>query len=210
MWAFDRDGRAERVQVELDRALARLLLGAVLDLCEEKGVEPTLELIVQHATRGGGLPFGLAGLLRAAHAQDVRSALRRMIALGFLRRENEGRLGLTFLGLDVLEGRLQHDAGMGLWRVAFPPAGDPELVERLRSYRTERAAALEVRPYRVLTDRQIHTVAHAKPRTLGTLAALPRVGPMTVATVGSDLIRLVTNYLEDFPARVPYGSGTDR
>ena len=70
-------------------------------------------------------------------------------------------------------------------------AVDPQLLARLKGWRTEEARRRSVPPYVVFHDRTLEAVAAARPGALDELAKIKGVGPAKLATYGEDLLRLL-------------------
>ena len=70
-------------------------------------------------------------------------------------------------------------------------AVDPELVERLRTWRSQRAKADGVPPYVIFHDRHLQAIAAAKPQTLRALAAVDGMGPRRLEFYADELLALI-------------------
>jgi ATP-dependent DNA helicase RecQ len=72
-----------------------------------------------------------------------------------------------------------------------PADADPELLLRLKAWRTEEARRRSVPPYVIFHDRTLAAIAAARPRTPGELARIKGVGPAKLAAYGDALLQLV-------------------
>ena len=71
-------------------------------------------------------------------------------------------------------------------------AVDPELLSRLKAWRTEEARRRSVPPYVIFHDRTLTAIAAARPAALADLARIKGVGPAKLATYGEALVRLTS------------------
>jgi ATP-dependent DNA helicase RecQ len=72
-----------------------------------------------------------------------------------------------------------------------PAAADPELMLRLKAWRTEEARRRSVPPYVIFHDRTLAAIAAARPRTPGELTRIKGVGTAKLAAYGDALLQLV-------------------
>jgi DNA helicase-2/ATP-dependent DNA helicase PcrA len=72
-----------------------------------------------------------------------------------------------------------------------PGEVDLALFERLRAWRSERAAAQKVPAYVVFTDATLAAIAQARPRTVAELVRLPGIGQRKLDMYGEDVLALV-------------------
>jgi ATP-dependent DNA helicase RecQ len=70
-------------------------------------------------------------------------------------------------------------------------AADPELLGRLKTWRTEEARRRSVPPYVIFHDRTLANISAARPGALGDLARIKGVGPAKLAAYGEELLRLL-------------------
>jgi ATP-dependent DNA helicase RecQ len=68
---------------------------------------------------------------------------------------------------------------------------DPEVLGRLKRWRTEEARRRSLPPYVIFHDRTLAAVAAARPRGLDELARVKGLGPAKLAAYGEDLLRLL-------------------
>ena len=68
---------------------------------------------------------------------------------------------------------------------------DPELVEALRDWRSERARRTKVPAYRILTNKALAAIAAARPKSLDALAVIHGVGPKVLERHGPDILKIV-------------------
>ncbi len=199
---FERGFVREAVLVReaLDRALAQTLLAAVCACWRRDGVPPTRTGVTNFVR---GVPVGeetvatsvtpeAMGILHAVPARDVRAGLDLLVEWGLLDRDPAAscRLHATMDGLELLSGHGDRVA-VGLHRTLFGEPVCGALTAALKQYRTRKAEELELKPYRILTDRGIGGIARARPKTLAELAAVPTIGPMTLGTYGEDILAVV-------------------
>jgi ATP-dependent DNA helicase RecQ len=140
------------------------LLGVLADagLVERRGIE-------------GGRPGAFVLALTAEG---------RAVAKGEVRPE---------LDLPARAGPRRRPARGGALAAAEPdPAdADPELLARLKSWRTEEARRKSVPPYVIFHDRTLAAVAVARPGTTEELARIKGVGPAKLESYGEALLRLM-------------------
>jgi ATP-dependent DNA helicase RecQ len=70
-------------------------------------------------------------------------------------------------------------------------AADPELLARLKRWRTDEAARQAVPPYVVFHDRTLVAIAATRPGTTERLADIKGVGPSKLARYGPALLQLL-------------------
>ena len=75
---------------------------------------------------------------------------------------------------------------------AAPEEADPELLARLRAWRTEEARRRSLPPYVIFHDRTLAAVAAARPTTPAELARIKGIGPAKLAAYGDALVRLMS------------------
>jgi ATP-dependent DNA helicase RecQ len=72
------------------------------------------------------------------------------------------------------------------------PAGmDPELLARLKGWRTEEARRRSVPPYVIFHDRTLAAIAALRPAAAAELGRVKGVGPAKLAAYGEELLRLI-------------------
>ncbi|HKU62847.1 MAG TPA: ATP-dependent DNA helicase RecQ [Gemmatimonadales bacterium] len=76
-------------------------------------------------------------------------------------------------------------------KVASDGPADPELLARLKQWRTGEASRQAVPPYVVFHDSTLAAIAAARPETAERLGAVKGVGPAKLARYGSSLLQLV-------------------
>jgi superfamily II DNA helicase RecQ len=70
-------------------------------------------------------------------------------------------------------------------------AVDPELLRRLKAWRTEEARRRGVPPYVVFQDRTLAALAAAAPRDREALQRVKGIGPAKLEAYGAELLRLI-------------------
>lgn len=73
------------------------------------------------------------------------------------------------------------------------PSGDSPLHDRLRAWRTERARAADVPPYRVFNNATLDALVEARPTDVDGLLAVPGIGPRKVEDFGDELLALLAD-----------------
>jgi ATP-dependent DNA helicase RecQ len=73
------------------------------------------------------------------------------------------------------------------------PAGDPDpdLLARLKAWRTEEARRRKLPPYVIFQDRTLAAVAAARPEGIDELGRIKGIGPAKLAAYGDALLRLL-------------------
>lgn len=70
---------------------------------------------------------------------------------------------------------------------------DGALAERLRSWRSQQALAMDVEPYIVLSDRDLMALAAKRPKNLRELGQTRGIGPKRLSRYGDQLLAIVAN-----------------
>lgn len=90
-----------------------------------------------------------------------------------------------------------------------PPSGpassgepDPQLFERLRAWRLDRAKADKVPPYIIFSDDALRGIAAAQPKSGAELLAVRGVGPVKVERYGAEVLALVTRTFKVRPTTI--------
>jgi ATP-dependent DNA helicase RecQ len=78
----------------------------------------------------------------------------------------------------VADGPAEHDA-------------DPELLARLKAWRTDEARRRSLPPYVIFHDRTLAAVAAARPAGAAELARIKGIGPAKLAAYGEALLKLL-------------------
>jgi ATP-dependent DNA helicase RecQ len=68
---------------------------------------------------------------------------------------------------------------------------DPELLARLKAWRTDEARRKSLPPYVIFHDRTLAAVAAAKPTVAADLARIKGIGPAKLAAYGEALLKLL-------------------
>jgi ATP-dependent DNA helicase RecQ len=154
------------------------------------------------------------GKLAALPVDRVKDLLGVLADAGLLERHGieGGRpgafvLALTPEGRAVARGEVRPELD---WPVRPPPRrmrsksperhaaedlqqadADPELMERLRAWRTSEARERKVPPYVIFHDRTLAAIAAARPTDQTALARIKGVGPSKLASYGEALLELM-------------------
>jgi ATP-dependent DNA helicase RecQ len=70
-------------------------------------------------------------------------------------------------------------------------AADPDLLGRLKNWRSEEAKKRSVPAYVIFHDRTLTEVAAARPSDLDNLAKIKGIGPVKLAAYGEELLELL-------------------
>jgi ATP-dependent DNA helicase RecQ len=140
------------------------LLGVLADagLVERRGIE-------------GGRPGAFVLALTAEGRAVARGEVRPELALPS-RSAPAGRRGKP--AATMAEDPVEHDA-------------DPELLARLKAWRTDEARRRSLPPYVIFHDRTLTAVAAARPAGAAELARIKGIGPAKLAAYGEALLRLL-------------------
>jgi superfamily II DNA helicase RecQ len=79
---------------------------------------------------------------------------------------------------------------------------DPQLFERLRAWRLDRAKADKVPPYIIFSDDALRGIAAAQPKSSADLLAVRGVGPVKVERYGAEVLALVTRTFRVRPTTI--------
>lgn len=91
--------------------------------------------------------------------------------------------------LEPLAGKARQVPRAG--RAALPSEVDPELFERLRTWRRTTAASLGQPAFCVFTDATLHQIAARRPASAGELAGIPGIGGAKLARFGAEVLAVV-------------------
>lgn len=78
-------------------------------------------------------------------------------------------------------------------RAEIPDDADPELVERLREWRRERATELARPAYTVFNDATLHALAALRPQTTAELIVVPGIGPSRLEAYGEEVLAILAD-----------------
>jgi ATP-dependent DNA helicase RecQ len=153
------------------------------------------------------------GKLAGVPLEDVKDLLGILADAGLVERQGiaGGRpgafvLGLTPDGFAVARGQRRPElafptppepraSGRKARKPAEPPPGaedvDPELLARLKRWRTEEARRRGMPPYIIFPDRTLIALAAAQPHSEEALLEVPGVGPAKLAAYGERLLQLL-------------------
>jgi ATP-dependent DNA helicase RecQ len=186
----------------------RIALSGVGRLSGRFGVERIAQVLVG-STGKEILSRGLDqiptyGKLSRLPLDRVKSLLGTLADAGLVERRGiEGGkpgafvLALTPEGREVAMGRVRPDLDLPPRATPQPEPrpteqgaadADPEILGRLRSWRTEEARKRSVPPYVIFHDRTLAAVAAARPSDLDNLAKIKGIGPAKLAAYGKELL----------------------
>ncbi len=193
----------------------RIALSAVGRLSGRFGVERVAQVLVGSTSREV-LDRGLDriptyGKLSAMSLDQVKSLLSVLADAGLVERRGieGGRPGAFVLSLPpegraVARGEIRPElelpvrtAPASARRPREPepePAADPELLGRLKQWRTEEARRRGMPPYVIFHDRTLASIAAARPADLDALARIKGIGPAKLTAYGEELLRVLAEY----------------
>ncbi|NVO14134.1 MAG: DNA helicase RecQ [Rhodoplanes sp.] len=195
--------------------VAQKLLSCAYRTGQRFGAAHLIDVLLGHATERVAQfrhdTLSVFGIGKELNEKQWRAVVRQLVALGHLRPDSEafGALTLTDSSRDVLTGRtavmLREQAARArrtrrdrarrgaatLPSGAPGPAGSPDLIGRLRAWRSEVARSRGVPAYVVLHDATIDGIAAACPTTLAALREIPGIGDKKLEHYGADLLALV-------------------
>jgi ATP-dependent DNA helicase RecQ len=192
----------------------RIALSAVGRLSGRFGVERVAQVLVGSKARevlGWRLDrIPTYGKLSAMTLDEVKSLLGILADAGLVERRGieGGRPGAFVLALApegraVARGQARPELDLPVRPAPQPRVqaaitgeaeghdADPQVLARLKGWRTEEARRRSVPPYVIFHDRTLIAVAAARPGALGDLARIKGVGPAKLAAYGEALLRLL-------------------
>jgi ATP-dependent DNA helicase RecQ len=195
----------------------RIALSGVGRLSGRFGVERVAQVLVGGQGKevlGRGLDrIPTYGKLSALPLDYVKDLLGVLADAGLIERQGieGGRpgafvLALTPEGRAVAKGEVRPELDLPVRgvsrkraaRAASPPITapdpadvDPELLSRLKGWRTDEARRRSVPPYVIFHDRTLAAIAAARPAVADELARVKGVGPAKLAAYGEELLRLI-------------------
>jgi ATP-dependent DNA helicase RecQ len=209
--------RRGRALAEDELLAVRIALSAVGRLSGRFGVERVAQVLVGSRSRevvSRGLDrVPTYGKLAAISLDEVKDLLGALADQGLIERHGiEGArpgafvLALTAMGRAVALGKIRPSLELPPARAAAAaPKGsavperpaDPELLARLKAWRTEEARRRQVPSYVVFHDSTLAAVAAARPHDAETLLAVKGVGPAKLEAYGAAVLRLVRPSSDD-------------
>ena len=181
----------------------RIALSAVGRLSGRFGVERIAQVLVGSTGKevvGRGLDrIPTYGKLAGVKLERVKSLLGTLADAGLVERRGiEGGkpgafvLALTPEGRAVALGSVRPELDLpARARPESQAPADPDLLGRLKSWRTEEARKRSVPPYVIFHDRTLTEVAAARPNDLDNLARIKGIGPAKLAAYGEELLGLL-------------------
>jgi DNA helicase-2/ATP-dependent DNA helicase PcrA len=143
----------------------------------------------------GLLPISLAETV-AALDEERRllyvgvTRARERLEVSYARARNPGSRGTRKVSR-FLDGLWPSSGAPRAGASDVAPAADPELLARLREWRTDEARRLDRPAYTVLADRALEDVATLRPVTIAELARVRGIGPVKLDAYGQALLGLV-------------------
>ncbi len=202
------------IRNDLDRTLARVVLGAIDEFTDVVGETPTATDVARLLVGGAGrardpwaqqLPGGIpvrdllfGGLLARLTPADIRDAIAILESLGLIERAEDRptRLALTPQGEQYLLGRTERATGL-LEHLFVRPDREGATYQALRELRRKLAQENDLSPGYVFSERTLRALAAKRPKTLDELHAIPGLGPAKIARYG----RAILDVLERLPPR---------
>jgi ATP-dependent DNA helicase RecQ len=145
------------------------------------------------------LPF--FGALTGWSQERVRDLISELLVEG-LAAQSSGdypTLVLTRRGGEVLAGAEEAEVSLPPPPSNLPPRagagalpGDPQLFEKLRRWRAEKARVLAVPAYVVFSDRTLAELSARKPSSRAALLAVPGIGQAKLGAYGDELLILLS------------------
>jgi len=143
--------------------------------------------------------LGVFGIGADLDEPTWRSVFRQLVALGYARPDHDsyGALRLTEASRPVLRGEQRVEMRRATGRRAKPRKGqastgaDPDLLAKLKAWRTAQARAQSVPPYVVFHDATLAAIAAARPRNLDGLSAIAGIGARKLERYGPALLDLL-------------------
>jgi ATP-dependent DNA helicase RecQ len=181
----------------------RIALSAVGRLSGRFGVERIAQVLVGSTGKeivSRGLDrIPTYGKLAGVKLDRVKSLLGTLADAGLVERRGiEGGkpgafvLALTPEGRAVALGRVRPELDLPRRaEPAAPPPADPDLLGRLKTWRSEEARKRSVPAYVIFHDRTLTEVAAARPSDLDNLAKIKGIGPAKLAAYGEELLELL-------------------
>jgi ATP-dependent DNA helicase RecQ len=200
---------ASRPLSDAELLQVRIALSAVGRLSGKFGVERIAQVLVgsrvQEVLQRHLDQVPTYGRLAALSVGQVKDLLGVLADAGLIERRGieGGRPGAFVLALSaegraVAMGRMRPELALPVVRggraaPATDPdvAPDPELLARLKGWRTEEARRRGVPPYVVFQDRTLAALAAVRPTRIEELGEVKGVGPAKLASYGETLLRLL-------------------
>lgn len=194
------------VREELDRALTRAVLGAVVQAAEAAGRPPTRTEVARllagapPRSRAGGV----AGALSRLGTADLREGLDFLGTCGLLERAGGVRahIRLTPHGEEYLRGRIARGAGLAA-RLLARPLESGNVYPALRALRKKIALEEGRSPFFILSERTLRALAARLPATYADLEAVPGIGPARAAKYGERILEQIREAKGASPRAAP-------
>ncbi len=203
--------------------VAQKILSCILRLEQRFGAEyNALVLTGSHDHRillAGHDKLTTYGLLKDEAKQTVRNWIDQLTSQGYICKFGEyGTLGVTPKGWAVLKG----GETPRLLKVALGRAKeakvsteswqgvDKSLFEMLRTWRSEKAVALSLPAYVIMTDVALRNIAKFKPTDTGGLLRIKGIGNKKLESYGEEILNIVIGYCGGAGLGADVASGFDR
>ena len=131
------------------------------------------------------------GRLTHLSLEEIKQNIEQLITQGFLERTDHPRYPLLVL---TPNGK-QHLHSLSTSPVTLPatPAPDPQLLERLKQWRSIEADRLGMPRYIIFPDTVLYDLAAYQPMTHAELEAIKGIGPHKIERWGDQLLQLLKN-----------------
>ena len=146
------------------------------------------------------------GLLKEQSQETIRNWIDQLTSQGYIAKYGEYNvLGVTQQGWDVLKG----NAVPRLLKVAVGKAKeakistdswqgvDKELFDKLRKWRSEKATAMSLPAYVIMTDVALRSIAKFRPTTDRNLIRIKGIGTKKLKDYGDEIISIVSDYCDN-------------
>lgn len=132
------------------------------------------------------------GALQRLGIKPTEEMIERLIAGGYLDRDDASEYRLVTLARTGQRALTDPDL-LPDWAIPdeSPDEPDPDLLARLKEWRTERAREAAIPAYCVVSNATLETLATTRPRSEASLLRIKGIGPRTVETYGEDLLALL-------------------
>jgi len=132
------------------------------------------------------------GALQRLGIKPTEEMIEQLIADGYLDRDDASEYRLVTLARTGQRALTDPDL-LPDWAIPDESSDepDPDLLARLKEWRTERAREAAIPAYCVVSNATLETLATTRPRSEASLLRIKGIGPRTVETYGEDLLALL-------------------